>query len=1289
MAADSFAEALTGFVFAQSWAVARQLVERHPQLLADAADETLSALASTFAQDGDEQQAALIRHRQGLLRRCREVGLDQAFAEWTADRVPFFVDADLAPLLGRAQVCLHRYEQTQSRADLEEALRHWAALLGHPRSGEMPAEVRRQVAAEAGMTYFRDYTQTGEAASFARASALLEEALSGYAPTSSRRPNTLYHLGALYCEGWRRTGHAELLDSAIEHCAEAIGTNDGDDLLDFGARLTLAQAAQAKHAQTGEPSLLRLAENALAGAPPAPDTRLMLEVTRLRTQVLLALHLQHDDPGAIDTAVSLREAALAALPHNTSQAQEASAALGVVLHLRFRARHQAADSDRALEVTRHAANSGAELETLAMLLTDRLAFEPGNRALLDELIDLRRRFLADPRADAAEHTLRLVEALALRYRESHDPGDLSAAQEALGRLGRTERVAGLLTFAAALEESPSPALRRADHDRAVDLVRQAGALAEPGSGAQARALIRLAILLMQDHQWHGRRVLAAEAIEAGRRALATAGLDAAERAECAVNHANTLLAVVVATGDGAALDEAALVLAEHRDGTGPAGTNGLSTWGRLLLQRYLLEGGKATLDEAIAALTRAADSTSEPGALIGRAIRLGNALHLRHGVTGDPADLDRAFAALEDLVEVVRPGDPQHEAHLPELRELMLALRRDADDPLARARYHWLRYETMSFPVDREHDLCLALDLLERVPRGHVPDEIGRMYDAAASFHNWAAATEGAAATGRAVELFRRIRRLADGRPEVWAAASDGLCGALTNLYWLTGSLDVMAEAITLARELTATGAADPAGRHPTLAGLLLQRYDRTGELGDLAEAIRVGQEAVAAATDADPALAPALNVLGNALKIRYRLAGDPADIDTAIAAGVRAMEQAHKDDPRLDSYLSNLASFHQERFERTGDMASLERAIELGRQARATSPLAAVVLGNLSYALEARHEMTGDRHSLDEAVEVARAAVAAAGPGDPDRGRFHSGLSVALRMRYRLAGDPQDLRGAIEAGRESLRDAAGHEALMDWQLMLALALRAEFLRSADGAALTEALHLSGEAAAAEAASGKAAVLARSNYASILLTRYDHTADLADLDRAIEVQRETLSGLDTQSVHNGSMHANLAIALQMRFRADPGAFDDKLLDETTGHLRAAARTGSATTSSRITAAVGWGSFAAQRHRWAEATDGYDSAIALLPRLANRALTRDGKEEQLAGIAGLAGDAAAAALNAGCRNLALEMLEHGRAILLAQQLETRQDTAELRAAFPGHADRFDTLRKALDPPPERR
>ena len=77
---DEVTEAVVTFVFAESWEESKRIVEeRQDLLLTDAADEELAALI-TSNKDNEDTVNALKEHRT-LLARCRQEGIDAAFAE--------------------------------------------------------------------------------------------------------------------------------------------------------------------------------------------------------------------------------------------------------------------------------------------------------------------------------------------------------------------------------------------------------------------------------------------------------------------------------------------------------------------------------------------------------------------------------------------------------------------------------------------------------------------------------------------------------------------------------------------------------------------------------------------------------------------------------------------------------------------------------------------------------------------------------------------------------------------------------------------------------------------------------------------------------------------------------------------------------------------------------------------------------------------------------------------------------------------------------------------------------
>ena len=132
-------------------------------------------------------------------------------------------------------------------------------------------------------------------------------------------------------------------------------------------------------------------------------------------------------------------------------------------------------------------------------------------------------------------------------------------------------------------------------------------------------------------------------------------------------------------------------------------------------------------------------------------------------------------------------------------------------------------------------------------------------------------------------------------------------------------------------------------------------------------------------------------------------------------------------------------------------------------------------------------------------------------------------------------------------------------------------------------------------------------------------------------------------------------------------------------------FRESARLASASAILRAEAASGWGANAANLEDWAEAAEGFTQAVRLLGEVAPRWLARADQESQLAVLKGLGQDAAAACLEAGLPDRAVELLEQGRGVLFAQLLDSRTDLTDLARTNRHLADEFAHLTRELDSP----
>jgi tetratricopeptide (TPR) repeat protein len=575
--------------------------------------------------------------------------------------------------------------------------------------------------------------------------------------------------------------------------------------------------------------------------------------------------------------------------------------------------------------------------------------------------------------------------------------------------------------------------------------------------------------------------------------------------------------------------------------------------------------------------------------------------------------------------------------------------------------------------------------------------------------------------------------------PEMGSRLSN-LGNALRARFERTGTTADLDEAILAGRQALAATQADHPSRGGQLSNLaiaLRARFERTGTTADLDEAIEAAQAAVAATPGDHPYLPVYLANLAGALDARFGLAGTPADLDTAIGALRQAVGATPVAHPLRASVLNSLGVILRTRFERTGTTADLDEAIRVGRQALAATqadhPSHAGYLSNLGIALRARSERTGTTADLDEAIEIVQAAVAAT-PGDhPDLPARLSNLGSALQTRFSRGGAMADADAAIEAGQAAVKTMPDdHPGRISMLANLSDGLRIRFDRTGAEADLNAAIEAGRAAVAGTPPHSPYRPGHLTNLGNALLTRFRRTAAMADLDAAVEAGREAVNATPEDHTERATLLSNLAEALRSRFErtGQPADLDNAIdclqiavTNAAEGfrakamrnlglalHVRfertrlpadrsaavsafaAAAQHGSAAPSTRIRAARAAANLAAEFEP-DRAADLLEGAVRLLAEVAPRQLQRSDQQFAIGGFAGLASDAAAlilAGVNADTVGRqrpvrALQVMEAGRAVLLSQALDTRDDIADLRERHPALAEQFISLRDRLDQP----
>ena len=749
-------------------------------------------------------------------------------------------------------------------------------------------------------------------------------------------------------------------------------------------------------------------------------------------------------------------------------------------------------------------------------------------------------------------------------------------------------------------------------------------------------------------------------------------LSLAERGEQALEQA-------LNTGDRKRLDTAVGLLERARDALAPNHADRpeiLSNLGVALRTRYEHTGRIEDLEEAIelarqAAATTPQDHPDRPGSLT----NLGVALFRRFERTDRLEDLDESIDVARQAAAATPQDHPDRPGYLADL-DVVLGGPLRAHRPNGRPG----RVDRCRTPGGRRH------------PQDHPdrPDYLSALGVALLSrfFH-----TGQMEALDEAIDL---ARQAADSTPE----NNPDRPGHLANLgaalrlrIRIAGRIEDLDESIDVGRQTAATTPQDDPDRPGHLINLwiaLRSRFLRTGRMEDLDEAIDLARQAAAVTPEDHPDRTGYLSDLETSLYRRFQRTDRIEDLDELIGVARQAAAVIAEGHPDRSEVLSILAVALLSRFNRTGRIEDLDETIELARQAAITTPQDQPdrpdqpgPLSILERALRSRFERTGRIEDLDEATELTRQAAATTPQDHPDRPAHLSALGLAQRSRFERTGRFDDLQEAIELARQAAESIpVDHPDRPAYLSNLAGALHRRF-RSTDRIEdLEEAIEIARQAVESTPADnpnrpGSLSILERALY-----RRFLHTGRMEDLDESVELARQAAGFFPEDHPDRAGYLSNVGLSLYRRFERT-GRIED--LDEALTLFRWGAASAAAPVDVRAYAAREWGRSAVLGLKWAEAVEGYGAAVNLAGLVASQELGRPDQEFRLGRLDGLGPEAAAACIQAGKPGRAVEMFEHGRAVLFSRVLDSRSDLTDLQQALPELADRFVRSRDTLDRP----
>ncbi|KAK6356066.1 hypothetical protein TWF718_000440 [Orbilia javanica] len=436
------------------------------------------------------------------------------------------------------------------------------------------------------------------------------------------------------------------------------------------------------------------------------------------------------------------------------------------------------------------------------------------------------------------------------------------------------------------------------------------------------------------------------------------------------------------------------------------------------------------------------------------------------------------------------------------------------------------------------------------------------------------------------------------------------------------------------------------AGRLNNLGSRLGTRFDRTGSINDLNRAVEAADMAINATPQDHPNRAACLNNLGNGLGTRFDRTGSINDLNRAVEAADMAVNATPQDHPDRAACLNNLGNWLGTRFDRIGSMDDLNRAVEVADMAVNATPQdhpdRASHLSNLGNKLGRRFERTGSIDDLNRAVEVANMAVNATPRDHPDRAGRLSNLGSWVGTRFERTDSIDDLNRAVE-----VTDMAVNAIPQDHP-------------------------------------NRAACL--NNLGNRLGRRFERTGSIDDLNRAVEVTYMAVNATPRDHPDRAGRLSNLGNWLGTRFDRT-GSMDD--LNRALSSYKEGWHCYTAPPSIRVKLATQAARIFASQLNWEASSSLLEEAVKLLPAVSPRLLKHTDKQSMLAEFAGLASMAAAVSLNAGKdAYCTLRLLELGRGVIAGLLMDMRGDVSSLEQRHSDLANKFISLRDALDSPLDR-
>jgi tetratricopeptide (TPR) repeat protein len=463
--------------------------------------------------------------------------------------------------------------------------------------------------------------------------------------------------------------------------------------------------------------------------------------------------------------------------------------------------------------------------------------------------------------------------------------------------------------------------------------------------------------------------------------------------------------------------------------------------------------------------------------------------------------------------------------------------------------------------------------------------------------------------------------------------------------------------------------------------------FDRLGQLTDLENSISNQQRAVELTDNGNPNFPSRLSNLGNGQETRFNRIGELADLENAISNKQKAVELTDDSHPTMPRFLSNLGSCQAARFVRHGELADLDDAISNYRKAVQLTedrhPNMPGRLCNLGNAQERRFHRLGQLADLENAISNQQKAVELTQDDHPNKSTYFSNLGTSQRTRFQHLGELVDLEKAISNQRMAVELMDHKHPKMPARLYnLGNSQQSRFNRLGKLNDLENAISNKQHAVELTDEGHPSMPFRCFGLGSCQETRFHRLGQLADLENAISNKQQAVDLTDDNDPRQSALLIGLGNSQQTRFEQLGDVAD---LAASVATFKAAARLKSAYPRLALDAARKWARVSHQNGDLASALDGYRTALETLPKVAWLGLDAPSHHDWLLRerSENLGCLAATCAIQLGCLEEAVELLDVGRSVFWQQASSLRSDSETLRVGHPELAKELESVGRKLD------